>query len=256
VKSAFLLALAAIAIVAVPAQADIFNFNDEYYINSAATFAAIFPGCTGPCYSSSGVYQQTQDDLHGGVLITRLSNGSSVPGEYLENTTPNRLDELQLFGWSQSLNNGQQVASLYNLANPLNGAVLYLKYAAGGVNTPFTFNSFDLRGSTVNANLNFTLEGLLGGVLVDSATLNVIGGTFVTFTENWTDIDTLEIASTASLPVNWGSGTLYLDNVVLNDAVTSAVPEPVSVALLGIVLIGFAGITRRTVSRRSRSLGN
>ena len=212
------------------------------------------PRCTSPCYSTAGIYQQTQDALHGGVLVTRLSNGSSVPGEYLEDTSPNRLDELQLFGWSQSLNNAQQVANVYNSTNPLNGAVLYLKYTVGGVSMPFTFNSFDLRGSAAGANLNFTLEGLLGGSVVDSATLNVTGGTFVTFAENWSNIDTLEIASTAGLPVNWGSGTLYMDNVVLNNV--SAVPEPASVALLGIVLIGFSGIIRKKASGKSRDQEN
>jgi len=242
----------------IPAQADTFNFNDEYYINSAATFATVFPGCTnppGPCYGTAGIYQETQDAAHGGVLVTKLSNGSSVPGEYLENTTPNRLDELQLFGWSQSLNNGQQVANVYNSTNPLNGAVLYLKYAVGGSSIPFTFNSFDLRGSNANANLNFTLEGLLGGSVVDSVTLNVTGGTFLTFAENWSNIDTLEIASTAGLPVNWGSGTLYMDNVVLNNAV-SAVPEPASMTLLGIVLVGFSGIIRKRASGKSRDQEN
>ena len=172
----------------------------------------------------------------------------------IEDTSPNRLDELQLFGWSQSLNNGQQVANVYNSTNPLNGAVLYLKYTVGGVSMPFTFNSFDLRGSAAGANLNFTLEGLLGGSVVDSATLNVTGGTFVTFAENWSNIDTLEIASTAGLPVNWGSGTLYMDNVVLNNV--SAVPEPASVALLGIVLIGFSGIIRKKASGKSRDQEN
>jgi hypothetical protein len=250
-KSAFLLTFA--AIVAVPAQADTFNFNDEYYINSNATFATIFSGCTAPCYSAAGIYQETQDAAHGGVLVTRLSNGSGVPGEYLEDTTPNKLDELQLFGWSQSLNNGQQVANVFNSTNPLNGSVLYLKYAVGGVDTAFTFNSFDLRGAFVNANLNFTLEGFLGGVVVDSAMLNVNGNTFATFAENWSNIDTLEIASTGSLPVNWGSGTLYMDNVVLNNA---TVPEPTSVALLGIVLVGFSGMIRRKMSGRSRNHEN
>jgi PEP-CTERM motif len=232
--------------MAVPAQADIFNFNDEYYISSSAMFAAKFPGCMSPCYVGAGVYQMTQDAAHGGVLVTRLST-SGVPGEYLQNTTPNKQDFLQLSGWTQSLNNGQQVADVFNSTNPGNGAVLFFTYTVGGVNTPFTFNSFDLSGASANANLNFTLEGFLNNVLVDSAVLNVTGSTFVTFTENWSNINKVEIASTASLPVNWGSNTLVMDNVVLN-----AVPEPASVALLGIVLVGFSGMIRRKLSGRSR----
>ena len=187
------------------------------------------------------------------TIVTRLGNGSSIPGEFVENTTPNASTGLQLFGWGQSLNNGNQVASVYNSTNPFNGSVLYFQYKTGvtgglfgnGATTPFTFNSFDLRGSTAAANLSFTLQGYLNNVLVDSAILNVTGNTLTTFTENWTNVDTVEIVSTASLPVNWGSGTLYMDNVHINEAVP--VPIPASILLMGSGLLGMGlvGIRRR-----------
>jgi len=55
------------------------------------------------------------------------------------------------------------VGAVFNLNNPINGTVEYFQYTVGGVGTPFTFKSFDLRGNTVGANLNFTLQGYLGG---------------------------------------------------------------------------------------------
>ena len=132
----------------------------------------------------------------------------------MENTGLNQF--LSLGGWGQSLNYGQQVASVYNLTNPLNGNVLYFQYKVGGATTPFNFTGFDLRGSSPSANLSFTLRGYLGGVLVDSDVLTVTGNAFSTFTENWQDVDTVAIVSTASLPVNWGNGTLYMDNDRIN----------------------------------------
>jgi hypothetical protein len=216
-----------------------FTFSDEYYVNSLTTFHTIF-GATTTGYGTAGIYQLTNTST---PTVTKLSNGSGVPGEYVQNTTPNANQELALFGWSQSLNNGQQVASVYNLLNPTNGSVVYFRYTVGGATTPFTFNSFDLRGSAANANLSFTLQGYLAGNLVDSAILNVTGNTFSTFNENWTNVDTVMISSTSALPVNWGSGTLYMDNVHINGPVP--VPEPSAVVgFAGLGVMGLAGLWR------------
>ncbi len=63
---------------------------------------------------------------------------------------------------------------------------------------------------------------------------------FQTFTENWNHIDAVEIASTSSLPVNWGSGTLYMDNVVINGPTT--VPQVPELSTWAMMLTGFAGL--------------
>jgi len=162
----------------------------------------------------------------------------------VQNTTPNASQGLQLFGWSGSYNNGTALANnVYNSANPYNGTVLYMQYKTGvtgglfgnGTTTALNeFNSIAFRGATSTANLTFTLEGFLGGVLEDSAVLNVTGSTSQTFTENWANVDTIEIVSTSANPINWGSGTLYLGSVEFNDPVP--VPEA-STIFAGIMLV-------------------
>jgi len=264
------LAIATASIIwCAPVHATVFTFSDEYYLAKSTAYNSVFPGAVGSTCSSSscaGIYQETNSST---PIITKLSNGSSVPGEYVENTTPNLNQYLALSGWSQSLNNKQQVANVYNLNNPINGTNTYFRYTVGGTTTPFTFNGFDLRGSFPTANLNFTLEGFLNNVLVDSVALNVTGNTFSTFTENWTNVDTVVVASTCDhshhvcditidpqdFNANWGSGALYMDNVEINDPVRSgssstAAPELSTWAMM---LLGFGGVGfvayRRTKKR-------
>jgi hypothetical protein len=85
--------------------------------------------------------------------------------------------------------------------------------------------------------------------LVDSDVLNVTGSTFTTYTENWQNVDTVMISSTGSLPVNWGSGTLYMDNVTLNNPLPT--PEPSSLVVCSGV--GALGITIGWLRRRRQS---
>ncbi len=160
---------------------------------------------------------------------------------------------LALTGWAQSLDVTQQAASVYNLTDPLNGSVLYFQYRTGqtavttGTTTPFKFVSFDLHGATA-AELQFTVEGLLGGVVEDSTVITLASATFETFTENWNNIDTVEIVSTTGVPVNWGSGTLYMDNIVIDAQTTGPAVREMStwaMILTGFTGLGFAGRHRR-----------
>jgi hypothetical protein len=212
------------------ASATVFTFDDEYYFSASgqSAFNTRYGSANSAQYHGVGVYQATNTAT---PTISRLTSTASVniPGEYVPNTSPNANQFLALFGWGQSLNNGQQVANVYNVTNPLNGSVLYFRYTVGGATTPFTFNSFDLRGSTSTASLSFTLQGYLNGVLVDSDQITISGNTFSTFTENWQNVDTVLLASTAATPANWGSGTLYMDNVKLNESVPT--PEPATVVI-------------------------
>jgi hypothetical protein len=159
---------------------------------------------------------------------------------------------------TQSSNSGNQVGSVFNSTNPTNGSVLYFQYRVGqtttttGTTTPFNFESFDLQ--TGNAAISMTVEGLLGGVVQDTAVLTTTAGHFTTFTEDWNNDDTIEFVSTAGLPglpLNWGSNTLQMDNVVLGfpATTTTAVPET---STLG---DDAAGLCRPRLRRLSKGRG-
>jgi hypothetical protein len=242
-KNLMAVALVAGSIVATsssPVHATIYAFDDMYYVNSVTTFRSIF-GSSATGYGTSGTYQKT---LTSPLTIQKVGTGVNEGGEWILDASPTQF--LALTGWGQSLNNGQQVANVYNTTNPLNGTVLYFQYKLGGSVTAFNFNSFDLRGSNVNANLQFTLQAYDGtNNLLDTAPLSVTGNTFQTHTLNWTNVTTVEVVSTGSLPVNWGSGTLYMDNVTINETVQSPIPEPASILMLGTSLLGIAASRKR-----------
>jgi hypothetical protein len=103
------------------ACAVIYNFDDEYYISSSSMFTTRFGAPGTGAYSSAGIYQLTKSTSP--TIVTRLGSATAIPGEYEQNTTPNANNFLALTGWGQSLNNGNQVASVYNLNNPINGTV-------------------------------------------------------------------------------------------------------------------------------------
>jgi hypothetical protein len=170
-------------VLAGSAQATTFTFSDEYYVANITTFHTLF-GATTTGYGTSGVYQLT--DSIAPNAVTKLSNGSSVPGEYIQNTTPNANEELITNGFSASLNNGQQVGNVFNLA--LGG---FIRFAVGGSTTPFTFNSFDLSGSgTIQIRGELNLNPVAG----DLATINLTS-TPTTYTFDWTGIDTVDFIS-------------------------------------------------------------
>jgi hypothetical protein len=261
-RIAFVAAL--VGTLAVPAQravATLVNFQNEYYVSSSSEFTSLFGTPSSGSYGTAGIYQETQT-TPGSVIVTKLAT-SGAPGEFVQNTAPtapNASQGLQLFGWGGSYNNGTPLANnVYNSGNPFNGTVLYMQYKTGvtgglfgnGTTTAFTFNDIAFRGATTGANLTFTLEGYLGGVLKDSAVLTVTGNTFSTFTENWQNVDTVEIMSTTQNSVNWGSGTLYLGAVDFNNPVP--VPEASTMIAGALLLLPFGASTIRLFANRHTS---
>ena len=254
VLAAALLAIVAGAEQPVRAAVDL-NFQNEYYVSSASEFTTLFGTPSSGVYGSAGIYQETQT-TPGSTIVTKLGT-SGAPGEFVQNTTPNASQGMQLFGWSGSYNNGTPLANnVYNSANPYNGTVLYMQYKTGvtgglfgnGTTSAFILNSIQFRTATTSGNLTFTLEGYLGGVLKDTSVLNVTGNTFTTFTESWANVDTVEIVNTAQNPVNWGSGTLYLGDVQIN----GAVPESSSMGLVsGLLLLATTGATTFRARRKA-----
>ncbi len=200
-----------------------------------------------------------------------------VPYEFVQNTTPNSSSALLLNGWESAIfktagttgavssfqiNNGGTgangaVTGVINTVNPgLNGTGLNFQYMTGvtGVNsstgtltrgtlTAFNLNSLQI-DSTVTAS-GFVIEGLLNGVIVDSASVsyNFVNG-FVTFSPvGWTDIDTVVLTDG-----NWSAGTMAIRDINI-DPYVSAVPELSTWAML---VLGFTGVGLLGYRRQSK----
>ncbi|MDR3556535.1 MAG: PEP-CTERM sorting domain-containing protein [Syntrophobacteraceae bacterium] len=221
---------AAVVIWCAPAQAVTFGFDDIWYLSSGTAFSSVVTGASGSA-SSTGYWQETQTASGGGIAFTRLSNGSGVPGEFVQNTSNG--SGLSLTGWTQSSSNKQLVDYVFNV-NSTNG---YFRYTTGdtggylttGTPTSFTFNSFQLKGggtyTFVGDNQNF--QPIAGY----SATVT-LNGNWQTFTENWTNVYQIYFTSWPG-----GSNGIEMDEVHINDPI----PEPSTLLLFGGGLVGLAG---------------
>jgi hypothetical protein len=252
-----------------PAMATTFSMQDEYWLKAGTAFSSVFTGATGSA-ATQGVYQETATS--GTPIITQLTTtnysgtgffNTPVPGEFVQNTTPNANSGLLLNGWESTIfkysttsslriNNGSTgangaVTGVINTVNPgLNGTGLNFQYVTGvtganlstGTLTAFNLNSMQIDSSATA--VGFVIEGLLNGVIVDTATVsyNFVNG-FVTFSPGWTDIDTLVLTDG-----NWSAGTMAIRNINI-DPYVAAVPEPATIAVLGGGLIGLAAARKR-----------
>lgn len=97
----------------------------------------------------------------------------------------------------------------------------------------FTFNSVSLYESNL---VPVMLTGYLNGLLVKSYTATLIAGAYSTVTVDWSGVDKIVFSNSAR-------ANLLVTDITVN---ATNVPEPGSIALLGLGLAGFAAVRRQT----------
>jgi hypothetical protein len=268
--SAIMTTTAVIALGMAAAKASTFTFDDIVYVsctnfrctNGSSSFAAAFPYYTGgPGFSSSGYYQviSTNDGTtwsgltaHApGVTVPKYvfkepGNGSSIGGEFIQNDPLNTLgifpteseDELLLHGWSSAAGgvNGATVDKVYTTS--ANSSSFQFTAPTGiGHPTTFTFNSFDLSGSASGVVFEVLASDL--SVLFTSPAYN-LSSTAQHIVANVPNAYEVLFTSGSST-----AGALNMDNVEINDRLPAPVPEPISIAMLGVGLISLGIFKRR-----------
>jgi hypothetical protein len=144
----------------------------------------------------------------------------------------------------------------YNTSGYTNGVVslnnVAFTYGDDGSVTsasPFTFNSVYLT-SAWNHDEIVDIVGSLNGqqLFSRSLILDVYAPTLETF--NWAGIDTVTFSVHGGTQSEYSGGGSFLayDNFRINEA-TSAIPEPSSIALLGLGLFGFAASRSRKAAK-------
>ncbi|MDR3557550.1 MAG: PEP-CTERM sorting domain-containing protein [Syntrophobacteraceae bacterium] len=250
---AAVLAVVAVGVWSVPAQATTFTFDDEYYISSSSEFSTIFQGYVGPPNYSTPGYWQVLTTKNGQFWSGPSSTitpsyvfkySSTFTTEFIQNDPNNTgtqgtigQDRLALSGFSSlggSVNGA--VVGKATTTSPIGASFVF--YGVNGsqfTNPPvaFTFNGFNLSG---------TATGVIFEVLDSNNNILYTSNSF-NLTSGGTIIDP-EIASAYKVLFTAGSGTLNVDNVEINDAIPS-VPEPTTLLLLGFGLTGLAAYRKR-----------
>lgn len=150
-----------------------------------------------------------------------------------------------------NLNTTQYVASGYlnGVVSPNNVAVTWNSSGRISSTSAFTFNSVYLTSGWNNGQTVDIIGSLQGTQLYSrSMVVDTHAPTLGTF--DWVGIDTLSFSTYGGTHAGYAGAGAFLafDNLTFNEAV-SAVPEPSSIALLGLGLFGFAASRRRKAAK-------
>lgn len=246
VRLGLLLVLTAVA----PAWADTYTFNwaNECYLRSGDAYSTCFSGATGSA-PGAGLYEETQTASGGGIVITRLAGTTGTYANQWAQNTNNSIELTPANGFWETGSFDIPVGYLYNQNS--GGSTPYFQLGTGCTGsfscttTPFNIISLQLANNTV-VNMNYTIEGLLNGVQVDTATGTLTTrDTFTTVNLNWNGVNTVEFVNMV------GSDSWSMNNVVLSTPATT-VPEPGSLLLL-LTVLSVVGVCTHKMRHKKRT---
>jgi hypothetical protein len=234
-----LLATAACLALVVPAKSDTFDFSALGGVSCGRTCG--FNWFANPNGTGTKIFSNT------GVQTNPWTIGTTTLN-FQESSSSNKIyiPSGAFFGSASTVpphtvigNNNSAFAGMFDLGN---GNPMYFNDPSG----PFILNDFYVGWTNAGTGSNITVNGYLGGVLVDTATFTLTpdsgsGGNFMDLTFNWAGVDKVTLPSFFGLAVT---------DITTNNPV--AVPGPVAGAGIPGLIAACGGLLALARRRRQR----
>jgi hypothetical protein len=166
---------------------------------------------------------------NGDVFTGYAESGFSV--------TPGAPSPFQDNNWNVAKIIGNPVPDIYYTTQ--SGIILVAMTNSG----LFTFSSMDLGSNSANNGLTYSIKGFLNNAILfqSNRTFDTITNVFETYYNNYDSYSTI-LMDKLVIEISGPGSSIYLDNIVVN---STAVPEPTTMLLLGLGLVGIAGVRRK-----------